>query len=369
MEVVEQPPGARQQGPRHKADRSSLDNRLNILASWRLLAACVAPLIYLIYVAYYAVDVPQIDDWSRVPLVHEAIHGHLTLGALWAQYNESRIFVGNLVFVTFGVLNHFDTRALVFFNAALFIGTFWLFLFTFGSYAGKRLSILAVFVTSILWFSLADVQNALWGFQVSWYLVVLFLILMIWLLGVSRWNRNLCFALAILAAIGAVLFDHPRIFALAGRSDLPAVERKVQAYVLRMRDLDRHSECCDGGLLDRVRFRHGLHRELCQGVFRKFFPASSRRDRAILSCSHRKRHPQRVLGHAVHPGEALREARSVGCGDIAGGRICDRAKSPRTASSDGCAAARLSDHLRLDFRPHDHAGTGRSRTDECFEQQ
>ncbi len=144
---------------------------------------------------------PVVDEWLRVPLLHDSLHGHLSLGELWAQYNETRIFLGNLVFVVFGFVDHFDVRALAFFNAAVFIVTYWLFLMVFRTYLGRRPGPLSVLVIGVVWFSLADYENPLFGFQVPWYLVVFFFVAMTYLLLVPNNRRNLAIFLGILAAI------------------------------------------------------------------------------------------------------------------------------------------------------------------------
>ena len=55
----------------------------------------------------------------------------------------------------------------------------------------------------LVWFSLIDVTNALWGFQIAWYMVLFCLIAIPYLLLVSRWPRNVNLAVAIAAAIVA----------------------------------------------------------------------------------------------------------------------------------------------------------------------
>ena len=168
-----------------------------------IVAALVVPVFFLAYVARYTVNVPVVDEWLRVPLLDDSLHGHLTLGGLWAQYNETRIFLGNLIFVVFGFIDHFDVRALAFFNAAVFIVTYWLFLLVFRTYLGRRPGPLSVVVIGVVWFSLADYENPLYGFQVPWYLVVFFFVAMIYLLLVPKNQRNLAFFAGILAAVAA----------------------------------------------------------------------------------------------------------------------------------------------------------------------
>ena len=55
------------------------------------------------------------------------------------------------------------------------------------------------------WFSLADVQNILWAFQVSWYLTVLFFVMMVFALQVASDRRRLWFSVAIIVAFAAAL--------------------------------------------------------------------------------------------------------------------------------------------------------------------
>lgn len=55
------------------------------------------------------------------------------------------------------------------------------------------------------WFSLADVQNSLWAFQVSWYLTVLFFTVMLAALAIPRRRRPVWCVLAVVAAVAASL--------------------------------------------------------------------------------------------------------------------------------------------------------------------
>jgi hypothetical protein len=168
-------------------------------------AACVAPVLYLVFVDRYAANSFNGDDWSVAPLVHAALHGQLSLSRLWSQFNESRLFVGNLVDVLFGLVDRFDLRSVIFFSAALFIASYALLLVLVRSYLGKPLTPIPVLVIGVVWFSLADVQNALWAFQVSWYLTVFFFMTMQYALLVPDRRRRVWFAVAVVAGLAASL--------------------------------------------------------------------------------------------------------------------------------------------------------------------
>jgi hypothetical protein len=203
MEFVEQLNKTKAVGADLNAPEASAHVSTKYRAVPSVVAALIVPALFLAYIARYAVNVPVADEWLRIPLLDQSLHGHLTFGGLWAQYNETRIFLGNVIFVVFGFLDRFDVRALAFFNAAVFIVTYWLFLMVFRTYLGRRPGPLSVLVIGVVWFSLADSENPLFGFQVPWYLVVFFFVAMTYLLLVPNNHRNLVFFLGILAAIAA----------------------------------------------------------------------------------------------------------------------------------------------------------------------
>jgi hypothetical protein len=168
-------------------------------------AAAVAPILYLLFIDRYATNSFFGDDWSTAVLVHAALHGHLSLSQLWTQYNETRLFVGNSIDVLFGLVDHFDIRAVLFFSAVVLIASYAVLLVTVRRYLGGRLTPVPTLVIGGIWFSLADVQNALWAFQVSWYVTVFLFTVMLYALLVPEDRRLLWFSLALLAAFGASL--------------------------------------------------------------------------------------------------------------------------------------------------------------------
>jgi hypothetical protein len=78
---------------------------------------------------------------------------------------------------------------------------------------GRLLRPIPVLVIGAIWFSLADVQNALWAFQVSWYLTVFFMMVMLFALRVPDSHRAFWLSLAVLAALAASLTTVQGFFA------------------------------------------------------------------------------------------------------------------------------------------------------------
>ncbi len=159
--------------------------------------------LYILFVWTYSVDVPRGDDGGTVLLVHSALHGHFSFAYFWSQHLESRIFVLNLIFLAIGYLDHFDLRTVMILSVLLLIGAFLLLMRLFRVYLDRPLTALPVLLVGFVWFSLIDVTNALWAFQIAWYVVLFCLIAIPYLLLVSRWPRTLNVALAIIAAVVA----------------------------------------------------------------------------------------------------------------------------------------------------------------------
>jgi len=156
--------------------------------------------LYLLFVFHYSVNVPWGgDDWRIVPLIKAAHHGQL---ALWSQYGDRRLVVGRAILVAFGLFDHLNERHVMLFSAFIYIASYGLFLTLLKSY--RKLTWPLVLVSGVVWFSLTDWWAALWSFQLSWYLVVFFFIVMVALL---LKNRPMFFGLAIIAAVAGSLSD------------------------------------------------------------------------------------------------------------------------------------------------------------------
>jgi hypothetical protein len=138
--------------------------------------------LYVTFVAAYGVNGLWFDDWGFVSIVHAAQGGHLSLGLLWAQHNENRMAIAYLAMLAVALPTHYDTKVVMLLDAGFFVATFGVWLAIVSSFCQRRVTLPLVAVCGVVWFSLADWQNALWGFQLAWYLILGALLAMLLLL-------------------------------------------------------------------------------------------------------------------------------------------------------------------------------------------
>ena len=185
----------------------AIPTRRHLLISRVVTAVAVAvpPLLYLAFVSHFAVNSLQGDEWNQIPFIHDALHGSFSVGQLWSQYGEPRIPLVRGYLLFFAEADHLDLRAAIVGNAVLLTAAYAVLLALFRRYAGGRLNPVPVLAIGLVWFSLADVQNALWAFEVGWYLVTLGFMCMLGALILPKTGRPLWLVVAMLAAVVATL--------------------------------------------------------------------------------------------------------------------------------------------------------------------
>jgi hypothetical protein len=142
-----------------------------------LLLMALAVVAYLWFVHHFGVSVVRTDEWTLVPLAGALHSGQLTLGMLWIQHQENRMLVPNLIQLLLASATHFDLRAPMYLGAALLVLAL-VVLVAF--YRGMgRWAYWAMVPVAVLLLSWVQVWNALFGFQMAWYLVLLCLAVVI----------------------------------------------------------------------------------------------------------------------------------------------------------------------------------------------
>ena len=132
-------------------------------------------------------------------LIGHAFSGTLHLSTLWSQHNENRIFFPNLIVLALAYTTHFNVVTEEYLSALMLFGATALVICAHKRRSPERRWIWYCPVAFLL-LSLAQAGNALWGFQMAWYLVLLMVALALFLLDQEpqRWP---VFGCAIAAAV------------------------------------------------------------------------------------------------------------------------------------------------------------------------
>jgi hypothetical protein len=121
-------------------------------------------------IAWIAVDVPYWDEWEWADLIYKMHVGTLQFADLWAQHNENRILVPNLIMLgldRFGGWSPIREQFVsLFFIICTQIGLLTIIRRTM---RGVTSSLAAVFASMML-YGLWQVENLDWGFQLLWFL-------------------------------------------------------------------------------------------------------------------------------------------------------------------------------------------------------
>ncbi len=155
---------------------------------------------YFWFIHHYGVNTIWNDQWDDVNVIQHSYSGTLGLGTLWMQHNENRIFFPNLIVLLLAHTTHFNIIVEQYLSGVMLTAAAGLFIL-----AHKRRSPSTPWVyycpVPILMLSLVqEGGSALWGFQMSWYLVMLALAVALFLLD-RRTLHRLALAGAITAAV------------------------------------------------------------------------------------------------------------------------------------------------------------------------
>lgn len=162
----------------------------------------LAPLgLDLWFINAFAVNVPFADSWNgTLPFVKEYVTGNLQFAQLWAPHNENRMLFPNLILALVdshdqvnSVVDMYLTAAVMAASLALLL---WLVL------RSSRIRLVWLLPVPFLFFSLAQVGNLLWAFQLAWMVILLCVVVALHGLESSPRHRSL-FLLAAVAAVVA----------------------------------------------------------------------------------------------------------------------------------------------------------------------
>jgi len=176
-----------------------------IKAAWWLVLLGPAVAVVIV-ILRYGVNVPYAEEWDFVAFFALQEVGELRWIDIWAPHNEHRMVVPKLLMLGLAPLTGWNLRAEMLLSAAIAFSSVLLLLALARPAlreAGPWVRIWATFTLSLLVFSLAQVGNWLWGWQVQWYVAVFGAVLAVamttWSLGRERpWAHVAVGALAAL---------------------------------------------------------------------------------------------------------------------------------------------------------------------------
>ncbi len=154
-----------------------------------LLGFAIPAVSYLWMIHAYGVNVIFADQWDDVALIGHAYSGSLHFSSLWSQHYENRIFFPNLVVLALAYTTHFNVLTEEYLSALMLFGATALVICAHKRRSPGRRWIWYCPV-AFLMLSFAQAVNALWGFQMAWYLVLLMITLGLFLLDqdLQRWT-------------------------------------------------------------------------------------------------------------------------------------------------------------------------------------
>ena len=140
---------------------------------------------YLAMVGHYQVNAVVGDQWEDVPIIARSYAHFPDWSSLWALHTDNRIFFPNLIVIGLAHTVSFNIEVEEYLSALMLLGAVALFI-----WAHKRRSpehaLLFYCPVVVVMLTFAQWQNALWGFQMAWYLVLFALALTVALLDWPR---------------------------------------------------------------------------------------------------------------------------------------------------------------------------------------
>jgi hypothetical protein len=164
-------------------------------------AVAIAPLFILYAIYTYGVPVPYWDQWELVPLLQKMHDRDLRIADLWAQHNEHRIILPQMVMLALASVSGWNICYEFATNYILAVAIF-LFLWSMlrNTFQNKPPAWLVI-AFSLVVFSPIQFENWLWGWQIQFFMTLLGTVVAVW--SLQRWPGSLK---GLLVAIAAAIF-------------------------------------------------------------------------------------------------------------------------------------------------------------------
>lgn len=162
----------------------------------RLLGLALLPAVgVLALIVLLGVNVPTTDQWGLPYLFEAYAEGGEWVAGIWALNNEHRVVFPKLVFLPLAFASGWNVKLemVVSWVAATvgFLAVFGLALRTRGRSAGWLVFAAAVVASSLVYFSLVQHENWLWGFQLAFFLVQGAFLVAVYALAREDWGAGM----------------------------------------------------------------------------------------------------------------------------------------------------------------------------------
>jgi hypothetical protein len=205
------------------------------IAGWGTAAyvvACLLPLTTAVVIELLAIPVPYMDEWAWTDLVYRLHVGSLTFGDLWAQHNEHRMLIPNLIALGLAALGGWNQLRETLFSLLLVVLTqIGIFVLLRRIIALEKLPYVFL-AASLMLYSLAQMENWNWGFQLAWFLCNACAVWAVLLLGTSGQSWFAWLAAAAVAVIASFSSSQGLMVWFAGLATLGLTEKRRPTQIV-----------------------------------------------------------------------------------------------------------------------------------------
>ena len=167
-----------------------------------VLGFAIPTIAYVVLVLHYQVNVVVADQWDNVPVIRQSYVHILDWSSLWSQHNDNRMLFPNLIAVMLAHTVHFNIEIEEDLSALILVAATAVLIWTH-----KRRSpatpLLFYCPVAFLMLTFAQWGNALFGFQIAWFLCLFAVVLVIALLDRPVLTRPTLVAAALLAVVAS----------------------------------------------------------------------------------------------------------------------------------------------------------------------
>jgi hypothetical protein len=154
----------------------------------------IIPILFIgISINQLSTTVPYMDQWELVPAFQKLDNNAFNAHDLFSQHNEHRIVVPKLIQLSLARITHWDIRAEIALNLSVALMSAVLLIRLIHKYSGIRDNklLMCAKLVAVYWF-LSPIQweNWAWGWQLEWFLSILFLLISIELAMTYRIKKS-----------------------------------------------------------------------------------------------------------------------------------------------------------------------------------